>query len=299
MPELPEVETIRRGLEAHLPGRRIVGVKVRETRLRRLLDAARLREVALGRRVRAVRRRAKYLILDLEDQFHLLVHLGMTGQFFLARPERPAVPHEHVVFSLDNGRTLRFADTRRFGLLEPLGPGPIEAHPLLSGLGPEPLDGELDPRAFRQATRRLRKPIKNFLLDSRAVAGVGNIYACECLFRAGIHPATPLRRLDGERWRSLLGALRRVLRQAIRRGGTTLQDFVNAEGEAGYFQMRLRVYDREGKACPACRSPIRRIVLAGRSTYFCPRCQPRRQAPVARHAARHRGSRTRPPRKLG
>lgn len=276
MPELPEVETIRRGLERHLVGRRLAGAEVRETRLRRPLDAGRLRAVASGRRVEAVRRRAKYLVVDLEGGDHLLVHLGMTGQFFIALPGRPPIPHEHVVFPLDDGRTLRFADARRFGLLEPVEAGGLEAHPLLRGLGPEPLDGGLDPRSLREATRLLRKPIKNFLTDARSVAGVGNIYACEALFRAGVHPALPVRRIDETRWRRIVSALERVLREAVRRGGTTLQDFVNAEGEAGYFQMRLRVYDRAGKPCQACRAPVRRIVQAGRSTFFCPDCQPRR-----------------------
>ena len=292
MPELPEVETIRRGLEAHLAGRRITGAEVRETRLRRRLDPERLRRLVSGRRVEGVRRRAKYLILDLESGNHLLVHLGMTGQFFIARAGRPRIPHEHVVFGLDDGRTLRYADTRRFGLLEPVEAGGLAAHPLLRGLGPEPLDGDLDPRAFRAATRALRKPIKNFLLDSRALAGVGNIYACEALFRARLHPALPLARLDEARWLRLLSALSRVLREAVARGGTTLQDFVNAEGDAGFFQFRLRVYDRAGRPCPACRAPIRRIVQAGRSTFFCPACQARRRratAPRRRPAAAKEG----------
>lgn len=284
MPELPEVETIRRGLEAHLVGRRIVGVEVRETRLRRPLDAARLRATVTGRRVGRVRRRAKYLVLDLEGGGHVLVHLGMTGQLFIARPGRPCVPHEHVVFALEDGNTLRFADTRRFGLLEPLEAGRLEAHPLLRGLGPEPLDGGLDPRSLRLATRRLRKPIKNFLIDSRALAGVGNIYACETLFRAGVHPALPLSRIDENGWRRIVAALRRVLAEAVARGGTTLHDFVNAEGEAGFFQMRLRVYDRAGEPCAGCRRPVRRMVQAGRSTFYCPACQPRGSRRAARRA---------------
>ena len=275
MPELPEVETIRRGLEAHLIGRRILSVEVRETRLRRPLDPGRLREAVGGRSVRAVRRRAKYLIVDLEGGAHLLIHLGMTGQIFIAHPGRPPIPHEHVVFGLDDGRTLRFADTRRFGLIEPVAAAALATHPLLAGLGPEPLEGGLDPRALREATRRSRRPIKNFLLDARSVAGVGNIYACETLFRARLHPALGLRRLSEQAWGRVVSALGRVLREAVARGGTTLQDFVNAEGEAGYFQMRLRVYDRRGKPCPACRTPIRRIVQAGRSTFFCPSCQKR------------------------
>lgn len=275
MPELPEVETIRRGLEKHLVGRRILAAEVRETRLRRPLDAGALRAAVKGRRVTGVRRRAKYLIVDLEGGQHLLVHLGMTGQFFLARKGRPRIPHEHVVFGLDDGSTLRFADTRRFGLVEPVGNGRLEKHPLLSGLGPEPLESGLDPAALRRATRGLHKPIKNYLLDSRALAGVGNIYACEALFRAGLHTATGVGRLDERGWKRLVSSLRRVLSEAVARGGTTLQDFVNAEGEAGFFQMRLRVYDRAGEPCHGCRAPVRRIVQSGRSTFFCPICQTR------------------------
>jgi formamidopyrimidine-DNA glycosylase len=287
MPELPEVETIRRGLEAHLVGRRILAAEVRETRLRRPLDVRALRAAVEGRSVTAVRRRAKYLIVDLEGGRHLLVHLGMTGQFFLARAGRPRLPHEHVVFGLDDGTTLRFADTRRFGLLEPVDNGGLEVHPLLAGLGPEPLGGGLDPAALRRATRGLRKPIKNYLLDSRALAGVGNIYACEALFRARLHPATRVGRLGERDWKRLVASLRQVLGEAVARGGTTLQDFVNAEGEAGFFQMRLRVYDRAGEPCRGCRTAIRRMVLSGRSTFYCPACQ-RRPATAPRRRDRGR-----------
>lgn len=294
MPELPEVETIRRGLAVHLTGRRILQVRVRETRLRRPLSPRKLRALVTGRRVRAIRRRAKYLILDLEPADHVLVHLGMTGQLFIGRPGRPPVPHEHVVFDLDNKHTLRFADTRRFGMLEPVPDGGLERHPLLHGLGPEPLGNGLDPADLRQKTRHLRKPIKNFLLDSRAVAGVGNIYASEALFRAGIHPALQLRRMDEQRWRVLISELRRVLRQAVKRGGTTLRDFVNAEGEAGYFQMQLRVYDREGELCTVCTTPIRCFVQAGRSTYFCPQCQTHRRPRTTVSTARRRPRRRSP-----
>jgi formamidopyrimidine-DNA glycosylase len=286
MPELPEVETIRRGLEEHLVGRRILAAEVRETRFRRPLDARALQAAVVGRSVTAVRRRAKYLIVDLEGGRHLLVHLGMTGQFFLARAGRPRIPHEHVVFGLDDGSTLRFADTRRFGLLEPVDNGGLEAHPLLAGLGPEPLGGGLDPAALRRATRGLSKPIKNYLLDSRALAGVGNIYACEALFRSGLHPATRVGRLDERGWKRLIASLRRVLGEAVARGGTTLQDFVNAEGEAGFFQLRLRVYDRAGEPCRRCGTAIRRILQAGRSTFFCPACQTR---PAAAPRRRERG----------
>ncbi|MEE9231620.1 MAG: bifunctional DNA-formamidopyrimidine glycosylase/DNA-(apurinic or apyrimidinic site) lyase [Acidobacteriota bacterium] len=299
MPELPEVETIRRGLETHLTGRRILRVRVRETRLRRPLNPRKLRALVTGRRVRGIRRRAKYLILDLEPADHLLVHLGMTGQLFIGHPGRPPVPHEHVVFDLDDENTLRFADTRRFGLLEPVLDGDLERHPLLRGLGPEPLGNGLDPAVMREKTRRLRKPIKNFLLDSRAIAGVGNIYSCEALFRARIHPALQLRRMDEQRWRVLISELRRVLRQAVKRGGTTLQDFVNAEGEAGYFQMQLRVYDRQGEPCTVCATPIRCVVQAGRSTYFCPHCQTRRPRSAVFTKRGTPGNRARPLRASG
>ncbi len=272
MPELPEIETIRRGLGPLLVGRRVLGVEVRECRLREPVaprGLARLR----GATVTGIRRRSKYLLLDTDRGLTLLIHLGMTGQLWVADRDRPRRPHEHVVIALDDGRDLRYADIRRFGLMHVVKSDRLELHPRLRGLGPEPLDGAVSGETLFRATRGLKKPVKNFLMDTRAIAGVGNIYACEALFRAGIDPRKPVGRMAGGGWGRLVASLREVLNEAISAGGTTLRDFLNAEGDVGYFAVSLRVYDRKGKPCGRCAAPIRRIVQAGRATFYCPRCQ--------------------------
>jgi len=272
VPELPEVETIRRGLGPLVTGRRILGVQVRDKRLREPIRPEQLRRLR-GARVEGIRRRSKYLLIDTSARLTLLVHLGMTGQLWVADRGRPRRPHEHVGIQLDDGRDLRFADTRRFGLLRVLRSDRIDLDPRIMGLGPEPLDPALDGAALFRATRGRRKPIKNFLLDTRSIAGVGNIYACEALHRSRIHPKRPVGRIGEEAWGRLLGELRGVLNEAIAAGGTTLRDFLNAEGEVGYFAFSLRIYDRERKPCGRCAATVRRIVQAGRSTFYCPRCQ--------------------------
>ncbi len=272
MPELPEVETIRRGLHPLLSGRRILGVRVRERRLREPVDRSRMARLR-GATVTAIRRRSKYLLVETDSGLTLVVHLGMTGSLWVSRPGRPARPHEHVVLDLDDGRELRFADPRRFGLMKVLRTSSLDRHPRLRGLGPEPLDGDLTGESLFRATRGRRVPVKNFLLDTRSIAGIGNIYACESLYRAGLHPSRAVGRIGRARWDRLAAGLEEVLREAIGAGGTTLRDFVNAEEEAGYFAIALRVYERAGKPCGRCGSLIRRIVQSGRSTYYCPRCQ--------------------------
>jgi formamidopyrimidine-DNA glycosylase len=272
MPELPEVETVRRGLAPHLLGRRVLSVEVREARLR-----VPIRRRALGRirgaRVTAVRRRSKYLLVETDAGVTLLMHLGMTGQLWIADRDRPRRPHEHLVFTLDDGRQLRFADARRFGFVDLVESRSLGKHPRLRHLGPEPLEEGFTAAACQAAGRGRRKPIKNFLMDTRAVAGIGNIYACEALHRASLNPRRPVSRIPLPAWERLIAALRAVLNEALRAGGTTRRDFLNAEGEPGYFAVSLRVYDREGKACLRCGRPIRRIVQAGRSTFYCPGCQ--------------------------
>ena len=272
MPELPEIETIRRGLSPLLTGRRIESVTVRERRLREPIaprELARLR----GARVTGLRRRSKYLLLDTSAGLTLLVHLGMTGQLFVSDGGRPRRPHEHVVLGLDDGRELRFADTRRFGLLRVLRSDRVDRDPRIEGLGPEPLGGGLTAGDLFRLTRGRSKPVKNFLIDTRAIAGIGNIYACEALHRSRINPRRRVRQIGPDGWERLLASLREVLNEAIEAGGTTLRDFLNAEGDAGYFALSLKVYDREGKPCVRCGSVIRRIVQAGRSSFYCPRCQ--------------------------
>jgi len=274
MPELPEVETVRRGLEPLLIGRKIVAVTVRERRLREPIAVRGLAKLR-GAAITGIRRRSKYLLVDTDAQLTLLVHLGMTGQLWVSEAQRPARPHEHVVIALDDGRQLRFADARRFGLLRLLRSEHLHRDPRLKDPGPEPLDAGLTPAALHRATRGRQKPVKNFLMDTRSIAGVGNIYACEALYRSKVSPKRPVGKITQGAWEEILASLREVLNEAITAGGTTLRDFLNADGDAGYFAISLRVYDREGKPCRRCATKIRRIVQAGRSTFFCPRCQRR------------------------
>ena len=272
MPELPEIETIRRGLGLLLTGRRVVGVRIRERRLREPVQSARLHRL-LGARFTAARRRSKYLLLDTDRRQTLLIHLGMAGQLWVAGADRPARPHEHLVLTLDNGRQLRYVDARRFGLWLVIPTDRLTDHPRLRGLGPEPLGDSLTAADLYRATRRRTRPVKNFLLDTRAIAGIGNIYACEALHRARIDPRRPVGRIGPRRWERLLAALRDVLNESIESGGTTFRDYLRADGDVGSFAVSLRVYDRAGSPCRRCRRPIRRIVQAGRSTFFCTACQ--------------------------
>jgi len=272
MPELPEIETVRRGLLPLIAGRRIVEVRLRERRLREMVLPRQLIPLR-GARIEAVRRRSKYLLIDTSAGHTLLIHLGMTGQLWVADAGRPDRPHQHLVFALDDGRELRFADARRFGMVKVVRTGSLVRHPRLRGLGPEPLEEGLTGERLFRATRRRHKPVKNLLMDTRAIAGVGNIYACEALHRAAINPRRAVGRIGRDGWDRLVAALRAVLQEAILAGGTTLRDFLNAEGEVGYFAIALAVYDREGAPCRRCGATIRRIVQAGRSTFYCPRCQ--------------------------
>ena len=282
MPELPEVEVVRRTLAPHLTGQVIEGVEVRAERLREPLDRDAFRRVATGRRVLGLRRRAKYLLVDLEGGATLVLHLGMSGR--LTVRQRPAAPllHEHLVFHLASGRDLSLLDPRRFGLAFTLATAELAADRHFRHLGVEPLvlegaagaagdvfDG---PFLHRAATGR-RGPVKPFLMDSRVVVGVGNIYASEALHAAGIHPGDRWRASRRQRWERLAAAVRRVLTRAIEQGGTTLNDFTDGEGNAGYFQVSLAVYGREGEPCPRCGTLVRRITQAGRATFYCHGCQ--------------------------
>jgi formamidopyrimidine-DNA glycosylase len=274
VPELPEVESVRRSLESAVVGRRIEAVVVRDARLRSRVRPDALRRATVGRRVLGVRRRAKYLLLDVEDGA-VLVHLGMTGRLRLLAHEAPLEKHDHVVFILDDGRDLRFNDARRFGLVEAVAGGDEAEHPALAGLGLEPLGDEFDGEALFRLTRGLSRPIKNLLMDGTRLVGVGNIYASESLHRAGIHPAAPAGRLSRPRLTRLARAVRETLRAALAQGGTTFRDFANTGGETGYFAVSLRVYGRDGEPCLRCGKRVRRMVQAGRSSFYCPGCQRR------------------------
>ena len=270
MPELPEVETTRRGIRGAIRGRQVAALLLREPRLRWRVDP-RLPAMIAGQRVRDVRRRAKYLIIDL-DAGSLILHLGMSGSLRVLDPATPLEPHDHYDLLLESGRCLRFNDPRRFGSLLWSAGDPAD-HPLLAQLGPEPLTSAFNADYLARRARGRRVAIKQFLMDQRVVVGVGNIYASEALYRAGVHPRRAAGRVGGARLAALVEAIRAVLGDAIRAGGTTLRDYVGADGTPGYFRQRLYVYERAGRPCRRCRTPVRQMVQGQRSTYYCPRCQ--------------------------
>ena len=273
MPELPEVEVLRRSLEPLVRSDSVSQVVVRETRLREKVEADRLRADVSGRKIIGARRRAKYLLLDLEGDRSLVVHLGMSGRLTLTREETPPLDHEHVSFSLASGRKLRFVDSRRFGLVFSLQTSAQETDRHFRRLGVEPLEAELDAEALRRKAMRRRGPIKTFLMNGEVVVGVGNIYACEALHRARLHPRRSVARISRASWERLVASVKDTLSDAIEQGGTTLNDFADAAGREGYFKVRLQVYDRAGEACFRCGRSIARITQSGRSTFYCPGCQ--------------------------
>lgn len=270
MPELPEVETVRRALAQHLPGQEVSAVTVLNGGLRVPVDAKALAELC-GLSVEDVGRRGKYLLLTFPGRT-LVCHLGMSGRFFLAFSGEALPAHTHVVFDFASGFRLLYVDPRRFGLLLVRN---TENQELLSGLGPEPTDVHAVERQLWAAKKLTKSPVRNVLLDQKIIAGIGNIYANEALFAAGIRPQTPISQLSKNKIARLAVALREVTMRAIEAGGTTLRDgsFKNALGEPGFFAVDLAVYGREGKPCTRCATAIRRWRLAGRSAYFCPTCQ--------------------------
>lgn len=274
MPELPEVEVICRRLAPKIRGVRIREIWASGKKLRRQLSPADLEHLP-GRQITDLSRRGKYLLLHLEDHSRLLVHLGMTGRLLLQTDSCQVPPHSHYIFRFGDGRQLIFQDIRRFGQLA-LYPPDMEPE-IFRQLGPEPFDPELTPAQLAARAAGQRRPVKNLLLDGHFLAGLGNIYACEILFATGIHPRTPAGELSGAAWERLLQETRRILTAAIAAGGTTVANFADCEGQTGWFALQLQVYGRAGEPCRRCGAPISREVLAGRSTFFCPVCQPRRQ----------------------
>ena len=269
MPELPEVETTLRGITPHLLGRNITAVKIRERRLRWPVPKA-IDRLA-GATVLGVRRRAKYLLIDVGSGT-VILHLGMSGSLRLIDKDTEWRVHDHLALRLDSGQELRFHDPRRFGCVL-FCQGNVEYHRLLRDLGPEPLGPEFHAQYLAQKAEGKTVAIKQFVMNSQVVVGVGNIYACEALFLAGIHPKRSVGKVSKPRLKKLVAAIKEVLRQSIEMGGTTLRDFLREDGKPGYFKQSLRVYDREGQACRICRSTVKRIVQTGRSTYYCPKCQ--------------------------
>jgi formamidopyrimidine-DNA glycosylase len=270
MPELPEVETTRRGLLPHVVGRRFRDVVVRNRNLRWPVPRD-LRERLRGEQVLSIRRRGKYLLFDVPNG-HLLVHLGMSGRLSLIHPDAPARAHDHVDLHLEGSRSVRLTDPRRFGAVLWVR-GPAERHALLRGLGIEPLDPGFDGEALQRIARGRRVAVKQFLMNGRLITGVGNIYASEALFAAGIHPQRSVARISRQRWEHLAIAVRETLESALAAGGTTLRDYASLEGRPGEFGTKCAVYGREGKPCPRCRTPIRALRQGQRSTFYCPGCQ--------------------------
>jgi len=272
MPELPEVETVRRALERHTTGLVVESVRGRAVQLRCPLAIDRLRRRLPGHRLVSFRRRGKYLLIDLDPPGTLLVHLGMSGRLLLCDPASPLLPHTHLTLGLGPALELRFVDPRRFGLIEWLQPGDEAHHPTLSALGIEPLD-ERAPRDLPPLLHARRAPLKALLLDQRLVVGVGNIYAAEALWRSGIRPSRPGCRTALPRLELLVGEVRAVLGEAVEQGGTTIRDFASPEGNFGDFAVRLQAYGHAGEPCPRCGAELRDARLAGRSTVWCPHCQ--------------------------
>ena len=270
MPELPEVETARRGIEPHVLGRTLAGAVVRNPSLRWPVPDTLDAELA-GRVVMALTRRGKYILVGLGDT-HMLLHLGMSGSLSVVDADTPPRKHDHVDILLGDGRALRLHDPRRFGAVL-LAPGAPEHHPLLRDLGPEPLDPGWDGKALWQATRGRTAAIKTVIMDAHTVVGVGNIYASEALFRAGIAPSKPAQRVSRVACERLAMAIRETLNEALAAGGSSLRDYVQANGDLGCFQLEHRVYGRDGKPCYACGSAISITRLGQRSTFWCPRCQ--------------------------
>lgn len=285
MPELPEVETVRRGLAPVLEGARLVRVEQRRPDLRLPFPEGFVQRLT-GARIERLDRRAKYLLAPLDRGDVLVMHLGMTGRFEIeaGQTTRPgdfhlAVPpdpkHAHVVFETDAGARIVYYDPRRFGFMGLIPEGELAGHPWFAGMGPEPLGPGFDAAWLAAAFRGRGQGPKTLLLDQRIVAGLGNIYVCEALHRAGLSPLKPAGRIPKAKLPRLVDTIRAVLEEAIEAGGSTLRDFASAEGALGYFQHRFRVYDREGEACAVagCGGTVARTVQAGRSTFYCPRCQ--------------------------
>ena len=269
MPELPEVETTLRGIQPFLEQQSLAAITVRERRLRWPIPAR--VDALVGARIVGLERRAKYILLHTDADGALLIHLGMSGSLRVVTEAEAPRAHDHFDLVTD-GAIIRYNDPRRFGCLL-WAPAPVNRHPLLATLGPEPLGPDFDGALLYARSRGRRQAVKNFLMDGKIVVGVGNIYASESLYMAGIHPNRPAGRISAQRYAGLARAVQDVLGRSIRQGGTTLRDYVNSDGNPGYFALDLMVYGREGKPCLQCSEPVRQRVIGQRSSFYCPRCQ--------------------------
>lgn len=273
MPELPEVEVICRGLAPLVIKRKILSVSFSNKRLRKPFPRAKMYNHVEGAFILGVERRAKYILLHLTGKTTLLFHLGMTGKIGIFSGAAPRRKHDHLRFLLDNGKEMRFNDVRRFGCVEVHSAKELRENDPFAGLGPEPFSDGFSEDYLLEKAQGKKLPVKSFLMDNRVVVGLGNIYANETLFAAGIHPQTPVARLQKMDWRHIVKKSRLILEKAIAMGGSTISDYENVSGEAGYFQLELTVYGRQGQPCPSCGQSIVRKVLGGRATFWCPSCQ--------------------------
>ena len=295
MPELPEVEVTCQGLIPHIVGHSIVSIGAGKKNLRLPIPRNDLQKLTSGSMINAIGRRAKYLVFFL-DKAAMIIHLGMSGKIGIFPPASPLALHDHLVFKFHNGVEMRFNDARRFGFIKMLTPEDIQKHDPFAKIGPEPLPlprlydiseshlsewqktfadshRHLTPSYLKKKAGKRLQPIKNFLMDSHVVAGIGNIYANEILFSASILPTTAVGSVSNTGWEKIHTAIGQILSRAITCGGTTIRDFVSSSGKQGYFQVELMTYGREGKPCLSCGTPINKSIIAGRATYFCPSCQ--------------------------
>lgn len=270
MPELPEVETTRRGLLPHLKDHKVTDIKIRNRQLRWPTPRA-LKQKLVGQKITDIRRRGKYLIFDFE-QGHMLAHLGMSGSLRIVDRQAAVRKHDHIDWLLDSDRILRFHDPRRFGSIHWI-VGDVLQHPLLKNLGAEPLEESFNGEYLSIHGNNRKVAVKSFIMNARVVTGVGNIYASESLFMAGIHPNRPAGEISPANYQRLAEAIKAVLNASIEQGGTTLRDFVNENGNPGYFRQQLRAYEQAGNPCVQCGEIIRMLVIGQRASYFCPRCQ--------------------------
>ncbi len=271
MPELPEVETTCRGISPHITGKTLTDIIVRQSQLRWPVPDN-LGKMLNGSLIENVDRRAKYILLKTNDSKTVIIHLGMSGNLRIVNIGHPPGKHDHVDFIFTDNTVLRFNDTRRFGAILSTSE-PVDQHKLISSLGPEPLSGQFDGNHLYQLSKKRQAAVKNFIMDSHNVVGVGNIYASESLFMAGIHPKRQAGNISQARYQKLAKCIKIILQQAINQGGTTLRDFVNENGKPGYFQQALSVYSRAGEKCINCSSKIKNIKIAQRASYYCPACQ--------------------------
>ncbi len=271
MPELPEVETTCRGIAPHVIGQTIGNVTIRNRNLRWPITRGFKGHVE-GRQVKSVSRRGKYLLLELDDATHILIHLGMSGRLCIVAAKEAAAKHDHLDIQFSQQVILRYTDPRRFGTVQWY-KGAVETHSLLQHLGPEPLSQEFTGDYLYKEIHHRKAPIKNLIMDSRRVVGVGNIYASEALFLSGIHPQRPGASLDQLECQRLSKMIKKVLKAAIKQGGTTLKDFVGSDGQAGYFQVALNVYGRSGESCFICKEPLKSGFIGQRNTFWCDQCQ--------------------------